>query len=63
MEESERTFRLTPISETLLSDATASLRASALFEISDLGRLTWANVSHSVKTGKSALPTVWRTTV
>jgi hypothetical protein len=59
VEESERTFRLTPISETLSSDATASLRASALFEISDLGRLTWANVSHSVKTGKSAFTHVF----
>jgi hypothetical protein len=54
VEESKRTFCLTPLSETLLSDATLSLRASAMFEISDLGRLTWANVSHTVKTGQSA---------
>jgi hypothetical protein len=53
-EVSERVFGLTPLSETLLSDAPVSLHASALFEVSDIGRLTWANVSHSVKTGQSA---------
>jgi hypothetical protein len=59
VEESERTFRLTPLSDALLNDATVSLRASALFEISDLCRLTWANVAHSVKTGQSAFTHVF----
>src|SRR5260370_17782833 len=59
VEESQRKFRLTPLSETLLSNAPVSLRVSALFEVSDIGRLTWANVSHSVKTGQSAFTHVF----
>jgi hypothetical protein len=59
VEDSQRRFRLTALSETLLSDAPVSLRVSALFEVSDIGRLTWANVSHSVKTGRSAFAQVF----
>jgi hypothetical protein len=59
VEESERKFGLTPLSETLLTDAPVSLRVSALFEVSDIGRLTWANVSHSVKTGQPAFTHVF----
>jgi hypothetical protein len=59
VEESERMFRLTPLSETLLSDAPVSLRVSALFEVSEMGRQTWGNVSHSVKTGQSAFTHVF----
>jgi hypothetical protein len=54
VEENERKFRLTPLSETLLSDAPVSLRVTALFEVSDFNRATWANASHSLKTGQSA---------
>jgi O-methyltransferase domain len=59
VEESERKFRLTPLSETLLSDAPVSLRVSALFEVSDISQLTWANVAHSVKTGQPAFTHVF----
>jgi hypothetical protein len=59
VEEGDRKFSLTPLSETLQTTAPVSLRASALFEVSDIGRLTWTNVSHSVKTGRSAFTHVF----
>jgi hypothetical protein len=58
-EGSERKFSLTPLSETLVSGASHSLHVSALFEVSDINRLLWTNVSHSLKTGQPAFTHVF----
>ncbi len=46
-----KTFSLTPISETLLSDAPGSLRFAAIAEMGEVHYDAWGNIMHSVKTG------------
>lgn len=49
-----RTFSLTPMSETLLTDAPASLRRAAIAELGEIHYAAWGNIMHSVKTGEIA---------
>ena len=44
-------FSLTPVSETLLSDAPGSLRFAAMAEMGEVHYDAWGNIMHSVKTG------------
>lgn len=47
-------FSLTPLSETLLSDAPVSLRRCAIAEMGEVHYEAWGNLMHSVKTGEIA---------
>lgn len=47
-------FSLTPLSETLLSDAPVSLRRGAIAEMGEIHYEAWGNIMHSVKTGEIA---------
>ena len=49
-----RTFSLTPLSETLVTDATGSLRGAAIAELGEVHYEAWGNIMHSVKTGEIA---------
>ena len=49
-----QTFGLTPMGETLRSDAPASLRARALHSCGDVQWRTWGQLGHSVRTGETA---------
>ncbi|MBV9211219.1 MAG: methyltransferase [Acidobacteria bacterium] len=53
-EDSERRFALTPLSETLRSDAPGSLRAFATTELGEEHYPAWGELLHSVKTGEIA---------
>ena len=50
----ENQFQLTPLSETLLSDAPMSLRESAIIEMGEVHYQAWGNLLHTVKTGDIA---------
>ncbi len=49
-----RTFSLTPLSETLLSDVKGSLRPGAIAELGEMHYAAWGNILHTVKTGEIA---------
>jgi len=53
-QDGEDRFSLTPLSETLLTDAPVSLRATALVEMGDVHYEAWGNILHTVKTGDIA---------
>lgn len=53
-EDNEKRFSLTPLSETLLSDAPESLRGFTSFMADDSNFNTWAGLPYSVETGKPA---------
>jgi SAM-dependent methyltransferase len=53
-QDDENCFALTPLSETLLSDAPASLRESAIIEMGEVHYEAWGNLLHTVKTGDIA---------
>lgn len=47
-------FSLTPLSETLVTDAPGSLRPGAIAELGEIHYEAWGNIMHSVKTGEIA---------
>ena len=49
-----KTFSLTPLSETLRTDVTGSLRGAAIAELGEVHYDAWGNIMHSVKTGEIA---------
>lgn len=51
VENDDRQFSLTPMSETLLSDVPGSLRPGAIAELGEVHYDAWGNILHSVKTG------------
>src|SRR5688572_24857700 len=53
-EDGEQKFSLTPLSETLLSDAVGTLRGAAIAEMGEVHYAAWGNILHSVKTGEIA---------
>ena len=53
-EDGERKFSLTPLSETLLSDAVGTLRGAAIAEMGEVHYAAWGNIMHSVRTGEIA---------
>ena len=53
-EDEKRGFALTPLSETLRTDAPGSLRAFATVELGEEHYPAWGELLHSVKTGKIA---------
>lgn len=53
-EERGRTFSLTPLSETLLTDLVGSLRGAAIAEMGEVHYAAWGNIMQSVKTGEIA---------
>ena len=53
-QDGENRFGLTPLSETLLSDAPVSLRESAIIEMGEAHYEAWGNLLHTVKTGDIA---------
>jgi SAM-dependent methyltransferase len=53
-QDGENRFALTPLSETLLSDASMSLRESAIIEMGEVHYEAWGNLLHTVKTGDIA---------
>lgn len=55
--EDEDRFALTPLAETLLTDAPNSLRWFAIVEMGDEHYEAWGNFLHSVKTGEIAFDT------
>jgi hypothetical protein len=52
--DSENRFGLTPLSETLVTDAPGSLRWFAISELGQEHYPAWGNLMHSVKTGEIA---------
>jgi O-methyltransferase domain/Dimerisation domain len=52
-------FGLTPLAETLLSDAHGSLRDSAIFMGEDFHMRVWGDIMHSVRTGQPAIEHVF----
>ena len=46
-----KTFSITPLSETLITDAPGSLRPGAIAELGEIHYDAWGNILHSVKTG------------
>ncbi len=53
-QDGENRFGLTPLSETLLSDAPLSLRESAIIEMGEVHYEAWGNLLHTVETGDIA---------
>ena len=53
-EGSDRTFSLTPMAATLISDAPGSLRPGAIAEMGEVHYAAWGNLLHSVRTGEIA---------
>ncbi|MDQ2973775.1 MAG: acetylserotonin O-methyltransferase [Acidobacteriota bacterium] len=53
-EDAKRAFALTPLSETLCTDAPGSLRAFATVELGEEHYPAWGELLHSVKTGEIA---------
>lgn len=51
-ETAPRTFGLTPLAETLRSDAPVSVRDAVVFQSHPIHDLAWTEILHSVKTGK-----------
>jgi hypothetical protein len=54
-DESEgKRFSLTPLSETLITDAPGSLRSAVIAEMGEVHYDAWGNILHSVRTGEIA---------
>ncbi|MBV9386536.1 MAG: hypothetical protein JOZ78_08930 [Chroococcidiopsidaceae cyanobacterium CP_BM_ER_R8_30] len=53
-EVSDRTFKLTPLGETLKSDRPDSMRYMAMAQMADNFSLAWSNGLHSLRTGEPA---------
>lgn len=49
-----KTFSLTPLSETLLTDVPGSIRGAAIAEMGEIHYAAWGNIMHSVRTGEIA---------
>ena len=58
-EDASKRFQLTPLGETLRSDATGSLRAFATSELGEAHYPAWGALLHSVKTGEIAFDHVF----
>lgn len=58
-QDSDNRFRLTPLSETLRTDAPGSLRAFAIVELGEEHYPAWGELLHSVRTGEIAFDHVF----
>ncbi|MCI0525465.1 MAG: acetylserotonin O-methyltransferase [Acidobacteria bacterium] len=60
VEDDQKRFAQTPLSETLRSDALGSLRAMAMVELGQEHFPAWGNLMHSVKTGEIAFDNLFK---
>lgn len=60
VEDDQKRFANTPLSETLRSDAPGSLRAFAMVELGQEHFPAWGNLMHSVKTGEIAFDNLFK---
>jgi ubiquinone/menaquinone biosynthesis C-methylase UbiE len=60
VEDNQRRFASTPLSETLRSDVPGSLRAMAMVELGQEHFPAWGNLMHSVKTGEIAFDNLFK---
>lgn len=63
VEDDQKRFAQTPLSETLHSDAPGSLRAMAMAELGQEHYPAWGNLMHSVKTGETAFDNLFKQSV
>jgi ubiquinone/menaquinone biosynthesis C-methylase UbiE len=63
VEDNQKRFANTPLSETLRSDVPGSLRAMAMVELGQEHFPAWGNLMHSVKTGEIAFDNLFKQNV